>query len=79
MPWPLLVRYAPRDGWLALLADGWRFNDWIVEPMGGWHGTWSILVTKDGGDEIQRNRLCCDCSPEIRVIGPSTRTSRSRR
>ena len=41
MRWPLLARYVPLDGWLVLLADGWELP-WIVEPMGGHHGSyWS--------------------------------------
>lgn len=42
------VFYAPRDGWLPLLADGWRLP-WIVESMIGHHGHFSILLTREVG------------------------------
>jgi hypothetical protein len=33
-------------GWLRLLARGWHFTDWIVEPMIGHHGACAVLMTK---------------------------------
>ena len=38
--------YAPRDHWLALLCEGWRLP-WIVEPMQGHHGAYSILLERE--------------------------------
>lgn len=40
-----LVLYAPLDGWVALLATGWRLP-FVVEPMRLHHGTYSILLEK---------------------------------
>ena len=37
------VLYAPRDRWLALVAQGWRLP-FVVEPMHGHHGTYSVLL-----------------------------------
>lgn len=39
----MLVLYAPRDRWLALVAQGWRLP-FVVEPMHGHHGTYSVLL-----------------------------------
>ena len=38
--------YVPLDRWLLRLADGWQLP-WIVQPMGGAHGAYSILMTRD--------------------------------
>jgi hypothetical protein len=40
------ARYAPLNGWLLLLAQGWHLP-WIVEPMAGHHGAWSVLLVRD--------------------------------
>ena len=40
--------YAPRDGWLALLCQGWRLP-WIVDVIGGPHSSYSILLERDDG------------------------------
>lgn len=37
--------YAPRDFWLALLLDGW-FLPFVVEPMLGHHGHYSLLLER---------------------------------
>jgi hypothetical protein len=34
------VVYAPRDGWLLMLADGWRLP-WIVQPE---RSGWSVIM-----------------------------------
>lgn len=44
------VIYAPRDRFLALLAQGWRLPE-IVEPIHGHHGYYSIILWR--GDELQ--------------------------
>jgi hypothetical protein len=41
--WALL---APLDGFLVLLAAGWRLP-LVVEPMAGPHGAYSILLTRE--------------------------------
>jgi hypothetical protein len=41
--WALLC---PRDAWLVRLAEGWRLP-WIVEPAGGAHGAYSVVLTTD--------------------------------
>lgn len=42
----LLLLYAPIDGWLVLLADGWRLPV-VVEPiMAMPHGYYSILLER---------------------------------
>lgn len=41
----LLLLYAPIDGWLVLLADGWRLP-FVVEPMRLHHGRHSILLER---------------------------------
>jgi hypothetical protein len=33
-------------GWLRFLADGWRFNSWIVEPMPAHHGHYAVLMVR---------------------------------
>lgn len=43
------VMYAPKDCWLALLLQGWLLP-FIVEPMPGSHGQWSILLEKPIGN-----------------------------
>ena len=42
----MLYVYAPLDGWLVKLLEGWRFG-MIVEPMGGNHGRYSVLMHRD--------------------------------
>lgn len=37
------VLYAPRDRWLALVAQGWRLP-WVVEPD---RSGWSVLLERD--------------------------------
>jgi len=39
--------YVPKETWLALLADGWRFADWTTGPMLGHHGHYCILMVRD--------------------------------
>lgn len=39
--------YAPRDRFLALLADGWRFPDDVAEEMAAHHGHWSVLLVRE--------------------------------
>lgn len=43
----MLLLYCPLDSWLRRLAEGWRFASWIVEPMGGHHGTYAVLMERD--------------------------------
>jgi len=38
--------YAPRDHWLALLAQGWRLEGNVPWPMAGGHGRFSIFMWK---------------------------------
>jgi len=45
--------FAPVDQFLALLADGWELP-WVVEPMAGHHGAWSILLTRSAGRKRRR-------------------------
>jgi len=45
----MTVMRAPLDRWLILLTQGWRLP-WIVEPMIGHHGVYSILVEVDEVD-----------------------------
>ena len=42
-----LIRYAPRDGFLALMAEGWCLP-FVVEPLLGSHGLYSILMWRGG-------------------------------
>ena len=42
----MLVVYAPRDQWLALLAEGWRLP-WIVATCDV--GGWSVLLERVDG------------------------------
>jgi hypothetical protein len=37
--------YAPVSGFLVYLADGWTLP-FVVEPMHGHHGQYSILLTR---------------------------------
>lgn len=37
--------YAPVSGFLVFLADGWELP-FVVEPMSGHHGEYSILLTR---------------------------------
>ena len=37
--------FAPRHRFLALLADGWELP-FVVQPMLGHHGAWSVLLEK---------------------------------
>ncbi len=41
-----LVIIAPLDGWLILLAQGWRFCGDVAEPMPGGHGRYSTMMWK---------------------------------
>ncbi|MGD9925253.1 MAG: hypothetical protein AB7V13_27965 [Pseudorhodoplanes sp.] len=41
--------YAPLDGWLVMLLDGWLPPN-PVEPMPHRHGDWSILLTREVGE-----------------------------
>lgn len=43
MTWTI---YAPLDRFLVLLADGWHLP-FIVEPMRGNHGRYSILLERE--------------------------------
>lgn len=46
-PLDILVWYAPKDRWLAALAEGWKLP-WIVSEMEhAGHGQYSIMLTKD--------------------------------
>lgn len=40
------VQYVPLSRWLPLLADGWRFSSWIVQPMAGHHGAHAVLMVR---------------------------------
>jgi len=42
----ILTIYAPRNGWLALLAQGWRLEGNVPWPMAGVHGRFSIFLWK---------------------------------
>jgi hypothetical protein len=42
----LLVLYAPLDGWLCLLAQGWQFCSVVVGPMPGSHGLYSVMLER---------------------------------
>jgi len=39
----MTVRYAPLNGWLMLLAAGWRLP-FVVEPMWKHHGAHAVLM-----------------------------------
>ena len=39
----MLILYAPANGWLALLAQGWRLP-WIVQAE---RSGWSVLLERD--------------------------------
>lgn len=41
------VRYAPRDAFLLLMAERWELP-FVVEPLLGSHGLYSILMTRGG-------------------------------
>ena len=43
MTWAL---YVPIHSFVLRLADGWQLP-WIVQPMGGAHGAYSILMTRN--------------------------------
>jgi hypothetical protein len=43
MTWAML---APLNGFLVLLVEGWRLP-WIVEPLAGHHGAYSVLLERD--------------------------------
>lgn len=43
MPDDCLVIYAPVDGFLRFLAQGWRLC-FIVEPIQAHHGAWSMWM-----------------------------------
>ena len=38
--------YAPVNGFLVYLAKGWEFSDLVVEPIEGFHGHWSMILTR---------------------------------
>ena len=42
----MMLAYAPLDGFLTWLAQGWRFCGHVVEPMHGHHGQYSCLMEK---------------------------------
>jgi hypothetical protein len=33
--------------WLQMLAAGWSFCDHVVEPMGGHHGRYAVLMYRE--------------------------------
>ena len=33
--------------WLRMLADGWSFCGDVVEPMGGHHGRYAVLMHRE--------------------------------
>jgi len=37
---------APRDRFLALLAEGWRFPDDVADEAVGHHGYWSVCLVR---------------------------------
>ena len=41
----MLVIYAPRDRFLAMLAEGWSLS-FIVQPAPGHHGHYSIILER---------------------------------
>jgi hypothetical protein len=43
----MLLMFAPRNQFLALLAAGWSLP-FVVEPMPGSHGAWSIILEREG-------------------------------
>jgi hypothetical protein len=51
---------APLDGWLPYLAAGWRLPE-VVAPMGGNHGRYAILLTRD--DDPNTGRAIRPVSP----------------
>ena len=40
------ARLGGENGWLLLLAQGWRFTSWIVAPMAGHHGHFAVLMIR---------------------------------
>ena len=40
------ARLEGENGWLRLLAQGWRFSSWIVAPMDGHHGNYAVLMIR---------------------------------
>jgi hypothetical protein len=46
MPDVMWVQYVPLDGFLVWLVAGWRLP-FIVEPCGGHHRHYSILLTRE--------------------------------
>lgn len=45
----MLVLFAPRDRFLALLAAGWSLP-FVVEPAPGHHGRYSIILERKDHD-----------------------------
>jgi hypothetical protein len=45
-PRVMWTRTVPLDGWLAWLASGWQLP-FVVEPIGGHHGYYSILLVRE--------------------------------
>ena len=41
------VLYAPRNEWLHLLAQGWKFSGHVVDVMRGHHGHYAVLLWRD--------------------------------
>lgn len=40
------IRYVLLDRFLLALAEGWQFSSWIVQPMHGHHGAYSVLMER---------------------------------
>lgn len=40
------LRPGSSRSWLRLLAEGWRFDGLVVEPMLGHHGRYSVLMVR---------------------------------
>ena len=40
------VLFAPRDAFLVLLAQGWRFTGGVAEPMQGNHGRFAVMLER---------------------------------
>ena len=49
----MLILYASRDNWLALLAQGWKLSGHVADVMYGHHGHYAILMWRDDGDGDQ--------------------------
>ena len=55
----LMVLYAPRNRFLAPLAEGWQLP-FVVEPMLGSHGEYSILLERLA-EEVERDIADFEC------------------